>query len=231
MPASSRRSAASATAEPVLGPRIARTRGTMPSPKPSTASTKPRGSARVVPGAVSKQSSLPPWNVWTGSTIGASSSRSAISLPPKPRRAIVPKSPVYPNRRSRHGRLTQTKSSPGNLARFTLRIRRVFMLIDPDAFEGGFPRWAQSLTDKVERTVVAIDGKPVRRSGSRHNHGPLHLVSAWASDQGLVLGQREVDGKSNETTAISDLLDTQGSRIRNQRLNVMHASATGVLTG
>ena len=83
------------------------------------------------------------------------------------------------------------------------------MLIDPDAFEGCFARWAQSLTSKVEREVVAIDGKTVRRSGSsRHEHGPLHLVSAWASDQGLVLGQREVDGKSNEITAIPELLDT-----------------------
>src|SRR6185436_20132520 len=88
-------------------------------------------------------------------------------------------------------------------------FRRVFMLIDPDAFEGCFTRWAQSLTRKVEREVVAIDGKTVRRSGSRrHDHGPLHLVSAWASDQGLVLGQREVDGKSNEITAIPELLDT-----------------------
>jgi predicted transposase YbfD/YdcC len=88
-------------------------------------------------------------------------------------------------------------------------FRRVFMLIDPDAFEGCFVRWAQSLTNKPEREVVAIDGKTVRRSGSRrHDHGPLHLVSAWASDQGLVLGQREVDGKSNEITAIPELLDT-----------------------
>jgi predicted transposase YbfD/YdcC len=56
---------------------------------------------------------------------------------------------------------------------------------------------------------VAINGKTVRRSGSRrHDHGPLHLVSAWASDQGLVLSQREVDGKSNEITAIPELLDT-----------------------
>src|SRR4051795_8498866 len=88
-------------------------------------------------------------------------------------------------------------------------FRRVFMLIDPDAFEGCFTRWTQSLTSKVEREVVAIDGKTVRRSGSRrYDHGPLHLVSAWASDQGLVLGQREVDGKSNEITAIPELLDT-----------------------
>ncbi len=87
-------------------------------------------------------------------------------------------------------------------------FRRVFMLIDPDAFEGCFARWAQSLTRKVEREVVTIDGKTVRRSGNpRHNHGPLHLVSAWASDQELVLAQREVDGKSNEITAIPELLD------------------------
>jgi predicted transposase YbfD/YdcC len=83
------------------------------------------------------------------------------------------------------------------------------MLLDPDAFEACFARWAQSLMGKVEREVVAIDGKTVRRSGSRrHDHGPLHLVSAWASDQGLVLGQREVDGKSNEITAVPELLDT-----------------------
>lgn len=87
-------------------------------------------------------------------------------------------------------------------------FRRVFMLLDPDAFEACFARWAQSLMGKVEREVVAIDGKAVRRSGSRrHDHGPLHLGSAWASDQGLVLGQREVDGKSNEITAIPELLD------------------------
>src|SRR4051812_2091299 len=88
-------------------------------------------------------------------------------------------------------------------------FRRVFMLIDPDAFEGCFARWAHSLMSKVEREVVAVDGKTVQRSGSRrHDHGPLHLVSAWASDRGLVLGQREVDGKSNEITAIPELLDT-----------------------
>lgn len=87
-------------------------------------------------------------------------------------------------------------------------FRRVFMLIDPDAFEACFARWAQSLAGKAEREVVAIDGKTVRRSGSRrHDRGPLHLVSAWASERGLALGQREVDGKSNEITAIPQLLD------------------------
>jgi hypothetical protein len=56
--------------------------------------------------------------------------------------------------------------------------------------------------------VVAIDGKTIRRSfDRRREQSPLHVVSAWASTQGLVLGQRCVDGKSNEITAIPELLD------------------------
>jgi len=87
-------------------------------------------------------------------------------------------------------------------------FRRVFMLIDPDAFEAGFAAWAGSLVDRFEREVVAIDGKTVRRSfGHGREQSPLHVVSAWASEQGLVLGQRCVDGKSNEITAVPDLLD------------------------
>ena len=65
-------------------------------------------------------------------------------------------------------------------------FRRVFMLIDPDAFEVCFTRWVQAWARGVAREVVAVDGKTVRRSGSRrHDHGPLHVVSAWASGQGL----------------------------------------------
>ena len=87
-------------------------------------------------------------------------------------------------------------------------FRRVFMLIDPEAFETGFAAWVGALTAGFEREVVAIDGKTIRRS---FHHGreqsPLHVVSAWASEQGLVLGQRCVDGKSNEITAVPELLD------------------------
>src|SRR3954466_3029303 len=83
------------------------------------------------------------------------------------------------------------------------------MLIDPDAFEACFSAWAQSLAEAFDREVVAIDGKTLRRSFDRGRaQGPLHLVSAWASEQGLVLGQREVDGKSNEITALPALLET-----------------------
>src|SRR4051794_18632676 len=88
-------------------------------------------------------------------------------------------------------------------------FRRVFMLLDPDGFEACFARWARSLAGEAGREGVAIDGKTARRSGNRrHGYGPLHLVSAWASEQGLALGQRAVDGKSNEITAIPELLAT-----------------------
>src|SRR5215210_2752256 len=87
-------------------------------------------------------------------------------------------------------------------------FRRVFMLIDPDAFERGFAAWVGSLVDGFEREVVAIDGKTLRRSfDRRRERSPLHLVSAWASEQGLVLGQRRVHETSNEITAIPELLD------------------------
>jgi predicted transposase YbfD/YdcC len=87
-------------------------------------------------------------------------------------------------------------------------FRRVFMLIDPDAFEAGFTAWAGSLVGEFEREVVAIDGKTIRRSFDHgRDQSPLHVVSAWASEQGLVLGQRCVDGKSNEITAVPELLD------------------------
>ena len=87
-------------------------------------------------------------------------------------------------------------------------FRRVFMLIDPEAFEACFTAWAASLAAGFEREVVAIDGKTLRRSFDRkHERAPLHMVSAWASAQGLVLGQRCVEDKSNEITAIPALLD------------------------
>jgi len=87
-------------------------------------------------------------------------------------------------------------------------FRRVFMLIDPDTFEAGFATWVGSLTAGFEREVVAIDGKTIRRSFDHgRDQSPLHVVSAWASEQGLVLGQRCVDGKSNEITAVPELLD------------------------
>src|SRR5512144_448399 len=88
-------------------------------------------------------------------------------------------------------------------------VRRVFMRIDPAAFEARFTAWVGAFVTPGEQAVVAIDGKTLRRSFDRGRaQSPVHLVSAWASDQGLVRGQRRVDRKSNEITAIPELLDS-----------------------
>lgn len=91
-------------------------------------------------------------------------------------------------------------------------FRRVFMLIDPDAFEVCFTAWVGTLAPPATPggpEVVAIDGKTLRGSFDRGREQlPLHLVSAWASARGVVLGQRRVDDKSNEITAIPELLDS-----------------------
>ncbi|MGZ8246226.1 ISAs1 family transposase [Methylomagnum sp.] len=86
-------------------------------------------------------------------------------------------------------------------------FRRVSMLIDPDAFEARFTARAQGMVPLEKHEVVAIGGKTVRRSFDRgREQAPLHLASARASRQGLALGQRRVDDKSNEITAIPELL-------------------------
>ena len=87
-------------------------------------------------------------------------------------------------------------------------FRRVFMLIDPEAFGRRFTNWVASLGEGPDREIVAIDGKSLRRSFAPvKGNGPLHIVSAWASERGLALGQTQVCGKSNEITAIPELLD------------------------
>jgi predicted transposase YbfD/YdcC len=86
-------------------------------------------------------------------------------------------------------------------------FRRVFGLIDAEAFEACFTSWAKSQVEDPDGEVVAIDGKTIRRS---FDHGreqsPLHVVSAWASEQSLVLTQEVTSEKSNEITAIPEVL-------------------------
>jgi len=83
------------------------------------------------------------------------------------------------------------------------------MLIDPKDFESRFTAWTQAFAESPDREAIAIDGKTVRGSFNRsRDQGPLHIVSAWAGERGGVLGQRQVDDKSNEITAIPELLDT-----------------------
>jgi predicted transposase YbfD/YdcC len=85
---------------------------------------------------------------------------------------------------------------------------RVFSLIDPEAFERCFRTWVQTLGELLPSEVVAIDGKTLRRSHNRgQGLGALHLVSAWASENQVVLGQVATAAKSNEITAIPKLLE------------------------
>jgi predicted transposase YbfD/YdcC len=86
-------------------------------------------------------------------------------------------------------------------------IGRVFARLDPEAFGGCFMAWVGTVAERIEAEVVAIDGKTVRRSmDGADNRGPIHLVNAWATENRLVLGQVRTADKSNEITAIPELL-------------------------
>jgi predicted transposase YbfD/YdcC len=84
----------------------------------------------------------------------------------------------------------------------------VFSLLAPEAFEQCFRDWVNAVRRSVADEVVAIDGKCVRRSHDRSaGLGPLHMVSAWATENRVVLGQVATEAKSNEITAIPRLLE------------------------
>ena len=90
-------------------------------------------------------------------------------------------------------------------------IGRVLSLIKPQEFQNAFVDWIASFandSDDGEPRFIPIDGKTLRGScGAKHRSKPLHLVSAWATQQGMTLGQVAVDTKSNEITAIPKLLE------------------------
>lgn len=91
-------------------------------------------------------------------------------------------------------------------------LGRVFALLDAQEFEECFTEWAHSLpvllTGELKREVIAIDGKTSRGSHNRRKgQYPLHMLSAWACEQGLVLGQVSTAAKSNEIEAIPRLLN------------------------
>jgi predicted transposase YbfD/YdcC len=84
---------------------------------------------------------------------------------------------------------------------------RVFALLNPAALQEGFIKWVQAIAKATLGQIVAIDGKTARRSFDKEaGKGPLHMVSAWASENRLLLGQQACDSKSNEITAIPELI-------------------------
>lgn len=84
-------------------------------------------------------------------------------------------------------------------------FNRVFAALDPQELEKGFVAWVTSIARLTAGEVVAIDGKAMRGT-RRAGKALVHMVSAWANSNNLVLGQRKVDDKSNEITAIPRLL-------------------------
>jgi len=84
---------------------------------------------------------------------------------------------------------------------------RLFARLNPEEFQQSFLNWVRSLSKIFPGEVIAIDGKTLRHSyDSSLDKGAIHMVSAWASANRLVLGQVKVDEKSNEITAIPKLL-------------------------
>ena len=86
-------------------------------------------------------------------------------------------------------------------------FRRVFGLLDRRQFSTCLFQWTQALHEATGGKVIAIDGKTLRRSSRKKSGlGALHLVTAWATESGLTLGQVACAEKSNEITAIPELL-------------------------
>lgn len=86
-------------------------------------------------------------------------------------------------------------------------IARLFSRLDPHQLQRCFLSWIESVAQVAQGSVIAIDGKTLRQSYDKGKaQGAIHMVSAWACQNRLVLGQKKVDEKSNEITAIPELL-------------------------
>ena len=84
---------------------------------------------------------------------------------------------------------------------------RVFAMLCPKEFESCFLSWIRSVSEITKGEIIPVDGKTLRRSYDRASgRAAIHMVSAWASESGIVLGQVKTDEKSNEITAIPKLL-------------------------
>ena len=120
-------------------------------------------------------------------------------------------------------------------------FRRVLSALQSGAFQACFVHWLQSLraaaaaATGIDQPVLAIDGKTLRRShDQRQGLGALHSVSVWASDFGLSLGQVATDEKSNEITAIPELLklvDIRGAIITIDAMGTQKAIAKDIVDG
>ena len=86
-------------------------------------------------------------------------------------------------------------------------FNRVFSKLDPEKFMDCFLKWVTSIRSVMSKEVIAVDGKTLRRSHDGDHKAAIHMVSAWATESNLVLGQVKTAEKSNEITAIPELLE------------------------
>jgi predicted transposase YbfD/YdcC len=136
--------------------------------------------------------------------------------------------------------LLNTLNLPNGIPRKDV-FRRVLMTLRPDAFQACFVNWLKSLRAKaavatgVEQPILPVDGKSARRSHDRKKGlGALHSVSIWASEFGLSLGQVACAEKSNEITAIPELLrlvDIKGAIITIDAMGTQKAIAAQIIEG
>lgn len=120
-------------------------------------------------------------------------------------------------------------------------FQRLFAVLNPAGFQACFAKWLESLQHKaakannVDRPHFAIDGKTLRRSHDKKNGlGPLHSVSVWASEMGLTLAQVATDEKSNEITAIPEVLrlvDLNGAIITIDAMGAQKKIAKQIVDG
>jgi predicted transposase YbfD/YdcC len=112
-------------------------------------------------------------------------------------------------------------------------FERVFAKLDPRAFQCGCLAWLRAVSDLLGLGHIAVDGKTLCGSaGSKF--GPLHLVSAWATNANLTLGQVAVEGKSNEITAIPpllELLDLRGALVTIDAMGCQKEIAKKIVAG
>lgn len=114
-------------------------------------------------------------------------------------------------------------------------IARLFAALNPDALQECFLRWVRSVAQLSAGEIIAIDGKTLRHSyDTGGDKGAIHMVSAWASQNRLVLGQVKVADKSNEITAIPELLqvlDLHGCIVTIDAMGTQKAIAEQIIAG
>jgi predicted transposase YbfD/YdcC len=140
----------------------------------------------------------------------------------------------------KEGLLSQVLDLPNGVPRKDV-FRRILMVLKPAAFQACFANWLRALRAEavaetgVEQPVLAVDGKTARRSHDRSRGlGALHAVSVWAGEYGLALGQAACAEKSNEITAIPEVLrlvDIRGAIITIDAMGAQKAIAEQIVDG